>query len=382
MLLKKQVIFFNVQGLNFDKFLKQTKKDNIDLYFVKRTQHNLFTVGVYNYQKEKFLSIAAKLNLIATIESRTRLLSVKETIKKNIAIFMCAVLLIFTVGVLNCFVFKIDVEGIETLSKEEILFVLNSNNINVGKPKSKYNLASIEKVLQNSIDKVSLASAIIRGNTLIVSINEKIDNSQYVYDFKPILAPYDMVITDIKLKSGTTVKQKNQTVKKGETIILPYIEYKDGAQLSVEAEAEISGYIELSTTYYYMENHQEQFLTGKCYQVVEYSLFDKTWGCGKNTKNNIPFSNYETKHQTSYIFNNFLVPIKKTITTYSQVMQKQVYKPFNYQIEQNLIEENKKVLYNKLSNEIKAENIKFSTTTNFVDNMYLVTTYLKADITI
>ena len=87
MLLKKQVIFFNVQGLNFDKFLKQTKKDNIDLYFVKRTQHNLFTVGVYNYQKEKFLSIAAKLNLIATIESRTRLLSVKETIKKNIAIF-------------------------------------------------------------------------------------------------------------------------------------------------------------------------------------------------------------------------------------------------------------------------------------------------------
>jgi hypothetical protein len=260
--------------------------------------------------------------------------------------------------------------------------VLNSNNINVGKPKSKYNLASIEKVLQNSIDKVSLASAIIRGNTLIVSINEKIDNSQYVYDFKPILAPYDMVITDIKLKSGTAIKQKNQTVKRGEAIVLPYIEYKDGAQLSVEAQAEITARIELSTTYYYMENHEEQVKTNKTYHVVEYSLFGKTWSSGKNKKNNIPFLNFTLDKKTSFLFDNFFIPIQKTVTTYTQLVPKQIYKQFTPQIEQNLIEENKKVLYNKLSNKTRIENINFSTITNFVDNVYLVTTYLKASITI
>lgn len=381
MLLKKEIVYFRVEGFNFDKFLKEAKKNNIELHSLKRLQHNLFFVGVYVDQKEGFLQLTTRLNLKAIQQSQTKFLSFKTKLKQNVAIFMCAIMLSFIVGFLNNFVFKIEIVGLEKLSQEQVISVLNDNNISVGKFKSTYNLDNIELILKNSLEKVSLASAIIKGNTLIVSINEKIDNSEYVYDYKPIIAPYDMVIKDVKLKSGTVVKQKNQTVKKGEAIVLPYIEYKDGTQLSVEAQAEIVAHIELSTTYYYMENHEEQVLSGKSYQVVEYSLFNKSWVSGKNSSNKNPFVSYKTIKSASYVFNDFLIPIKKIVTIYKELIPKQVYKPFTPQIEQKIIEENKKVLYNNLSKESKVKDVEYLNTTNFVDNMFLVTTYLKADIT-
>ncbi|MBQ9792449.1 MAG: sporulation protein YqfD, partial [Clostridia bacterium] len=96
----------------------------------------------------------------------------------------------------------------------------------------------------------------------------------------------------------------------------------------------------------------------------------------KKENSKVYYKNFETETSFSYPFNNFILPIKKTITTYYELKEKQLYIPFE-KVKQNIIEENKKVLYNTVSN-IKNQQV-FSYI-SYEDNIYYVTTYLKADV--
>ena len=187
-----------------------------------------------------------------------------------------------------------------------------------------------------------------------------------------------MVIKDIKLKSGTCAVEINTTVKQGDHIVLPYIEYKDGTKLDVMAQAEIDAYVEVSNTIFYMENHEELIRSGKIQKATQFSLFNLNWKC----KNHKPtFKNFETQVIEEYVFKNMLLPVKRTTHIYYELIPKQVFIAFDEKQEQKLICENESLLYNKLCGKINVTEYEYLSTTKSVDNMYLVTTYLKANIT-
>ena len=75
---------------------------------------------------------------------------------------------------------------------------------------------------------------------------------------------------------------------------------------------------------------------------------------------------------------NFILPIKRVKTVYYELVKKQVYIPFD-KVKENIIEQNKKILYNDLSKNVEKEMKVFNTITK-EENVFFVTTYLKADI--
>lgn len=373
MVLDEQKITYKVKGLNFKKFLMLLKKEAIEVCLLKKQEYNIFFIQIKQKDVKSFIKIASELNYRLIEENSTILLNSKKSIIKNLSFFITVVLL-GIILVFSCnMVYKIEIYGLETLSPQQVVKVLNDNNIKVFKTKSSYNLDNIELLLKSSLDKISFASAIIKGNTMIINVNEKINNDEYIYDYQPIVAPYDCIIKNINLKSGTVVVEKGQTVKKGQEIVMPYIDYKDGTQLSVKASAEIEAYIEVSHTTQYLENHTAFVRTGNKIEVEQLDLYNLNL---KKEKTNVHYKNFETELNFSYPFNNFILPIKKTITTYYELKEKNVYIPFE-KVKQNIIEENKKVLYNTVSN-IKNQQV-FSYI-SYEDNIYYVTTYLKADV--
>ena len=373
MVLDEQKITYKVKGLNFKKFLMLLKKEAIEVCLLKKQEYNIFFIQIKQKDVKSFIKIASELNYRLIEENSTILLNSKKSIIKNLSFFITVVLL-GIILVFSCnMVYKIEIYGLETLSPQQVVKVLNDNNIKVFKTKSSYNLDNIELLLKSSLDKISFASAIIKGNTMIINVNEKINNDEYIYDYQPIIAPYDCIIKSINLKSGTVVVEKGQTVKKGQEIVMPYIDYKDGTQLSVKASAEIEAYIEVSHTTQYLENHTAFVRTGNKIEVEQLDLYNLNL---KKEKTNVHYKNFETELNFSYPFNNFILPIKKTITTYYELKEKNVYIPFE-KVKQNIIEENKKVLYNTVSN-IKNQQV-FSYI-SYEDNIYYVTTYLKADV--
>ncbi|MBQ9792669.1 MAG: sporulation protein YqfD, partial [Clostridia bacterium] len=319
MVLDEQKITYKVKGLNFKKFLMLLKKEAIEVCLLKKQEYNIFFIQIKQKDVKSFIKIASELNYRLIEENSTILLNSKKSIIKNLSFFITVVLL-GIILVFSCnMVYKIEIYGLETLSPQQVVKVLNDNNIKVFKTKSSYNLDNIELLLKSSLDKISFASAIIKGNTMIINVNEKINNDEYIYDYQPIVATYDCIIKNINLKSGTVVVEKGQTVKKGQEIVMPYIDYKDGTQLSVKASAEIEAYIEVSHTTQYLENHTAFVRTGNKIEVEQLDLYNLNL---KKEKTNVHYKNFETELNFSYPFNNFILPIKKTITTYYELKER------------------------------------------------------------
>ena len=375
MILDNEKITYRIKGLNFKKFLILLKKEKIEVFNFKRCEYNLLFITIKKQDEKNFLNITSKLNYQIEEIKNTLILNFQKKMKRSISFFLTIIFLLVTV-VFSCnMVYKIEIFGLENVSKQEVIKILDDNNIKLYKTKSNYNLEDIELLLKSKIEDISFASAIIQGNTLIINIDEKINNDEYIYDYEPILAPYDCIIESISLKSGTAVVEVGQTVKKGQELVLPYIDYKDGTKLKVEAEANIKAYVEVSNTIEYLENHMKLVRTGKSKTFENYTIF----GYSFLKQKGIPFEKYEVEINKSYLFNNFILPIEKTKITYYEIIEKNVFIPFD-KVKQNIIEQNKNMLYNMFDNKINEEKEFFSTVV-YEDNIYFVTTYLRTSIT-
>lgn len=375
MLIDREKLTLQIKGLNFSKFLSELKKEDIKTTNFIKLEYNLFEITIFYKDRKKFLAICKKMNYRVKNKNFSFLLSIFIKSKQNIALVLSIIFISFCLVFSSNFVFKIEILGIEKLNKQQIISVLEKNNIKPYKVKNTYNTSNIELILKTNINKISFASAIIKGNTLIINIDEKIDNDEYIYDYKPKTAPYNCIIENIVLKSGTVVVEKGQTVKQGEEVVLPYIKYKDGSLLKVEANADITAYIEVSKTTAYKEFHTEYIRTGNKQVFTNTTLF----GLGKKKNYNVKYDKYEVETFFNMPFKNFILPIKRTSQVYYELKPKTVFTSFE-KVKQNIIEENKKVLYNNLSNKIKKEVEVYSTIT-CEDDIYFVTTYLKALIT-
>ena len=90
--------------------------------------------------------------------------------------------------------------------------------------KKDINLTQIENQIQK-VDRVSLVSAIIKGNTLVINIKEKVYNPEYEdkENFKPIISVHNAIITEVTVIQGTPMVKAGQVVQKGQILVSPFV---------------------------------------------------------------------------------------------------------------------------------------------------------------
>ena len=239
-------IKYKITGLNLKKFLKTISDASIEIVEFQKIDYNLFYFTIKKKNEKDFLKFAKKYNYKVDEENISFFLKALRIIKYNLVFFVSAVIMTCFFLFSSNFVFKIQIVGLNSVSESEVLKVLEENGFEKGKLKSSFNLDSVEKILVSNLENISYASAVIKGNTLIVNVNEKIDNSEYIYNYSPIIAPFNCIINSIELLSGTPNFTNGQTVKQGEVVVSPYIVYKDSQKLPVPAKAKINAYVEIS----------------------------------------------------------------------------------------------------------------------------------------
>ncbi len=237
---------YRIIGLNFKKFINELKKNNITILQLRKLDYNQFEIMVDN--QKKFLTLCKTFNYQVDEIKLTKKETVFRKLKQNFIFVLIAIVLCFSLIFSSNFVFKIEISGLESVQEGDILAVLKNNGYEAGKIKSKYDLDNLESVLVKNIDKISFATGVIKGSTLVVNVYEKIDNSPYIYDYLPIFAPFDCVVKEILLTSGTIKISQNETAKEGDVIVAPYVEAKDFKRLPVPAKATIKAYVEIKET--------------------------------------------------------------------------------------------------------------------------------------
>ena len=257
---------YKVKGLNFDKFLQKARASSLEIKTLQKISHDEFQIAVGERHLKTFLSIAAQMNYKVREISISPYRRFLRFVKSNVAFVLCAAIILSILPFAMLFVSKTEIYGLKTTSKQEVLEVLAQNGYKEGKLKSEYDLPSLEKVLVRSLPNISLASAVIKGNTLIVNLHEMIDNSAVLYNYQPILAPVDCIIESIDLVSGTSQKRPGDTVKKGEIVISPSAQLNSGGTLSIPAKGEVVASFELSQTFFVsigLSQEYQQKLFGK-----------------------------------------------------------------------------------------------------------------------
>jgi len=386
---------FDIQGLNISRFILDLKSNDIMLFNLKRLSHDHIEVDITSGDMSAFYNVAKKYNFKILPKRMSPKLFLVTFFKNNL-IFALSILFIFlAVMVSNNFIFKFEIVGdVCDSSKEKISRVLKESKILVGKPKSQYDLDEMKLLLLNNVDDISLVSLSIYGNTILINAKEKIDDSQIVYDFQPIVAEYDMIIESLNLISGTANASIGQTIKKGDIIVQPYVFVGD-KKIAVEAKADIIAYVEIVQTNRYFENHVEYVKNQKCIKSSYLSIFGqdilkdeiaKTFSTSGRVFENenilVPYKNFEVKVDEQLICENLLLPIKKTTITFYELKAIDVFVPFDENIKQNLIEENKKIIYNQVGIKyaLDPNRIEFDSVLIENEDCFYVSTYLKTSV--
>jgi len=237
--------------------------------------------------------------------------------------------------------------------------------IEIGKV-NKFNIQELEKYLLNNVSNLSLVSIKTKGNAIIVNVVEKEESKT---KFQPFYAPYNMVIKEIELISGTLNVGKDSVVRKGKVLVEPYTINSNGERIEVEAKANI-----VADVWFCGSITQDK-------EIIKYNRTGNKKVCskvfyGNDKKNNFssPYVNFETENINCNLTNKYFLPIfiQKTIFYETE----KVIESFNFEENKTrLLEESKQKAYEILPNNViineTIENI------TELDKKYIFQTYLK-----
>ena len=333
----KNGVQFKIKGLNQEKNLNILAK-KFPIYDIVRVSKNCSIFKVKIFHAKKVRKILIDLNYEILEEKRLGALPVLLRVFNiyTISAIIFSTILIFAQ---SPYIWQYEILGEENISKTEVVSFIKDN---FTKNKYKLNTKSVEGALYEEYEEISFVSVIVRGQTLIVNIKEKLLPEEIYGDFKPIISEYDGKVTGINLISGTMAVKTGDYIKAGDVLVYPY--YDDAGTIKkVMANAEITMEIYHTSSITHFEDRIELVRTGRSTVNTEVLIF------------NLPiYSNicemdyklYETETNEQNLINNNILPLKLKRTTYYELEEVKIHETFEEAKDRLLKEAREKALLN------------------------------------
>lgn len=302
------IVILKVKTRNVNRFLSKLYKSNIDIYRVDVLNYKevIVEINAFDINKIKKISLLNKIDVIdykGSIKSRKILLFNKTLV---LSLILGLFLLLFLTNV----IFSIEVNHSSSKLREYIISELNKNGIHrLQLRKSYHELEKIKnKILEDNKDKIEWLEINRIGTKYIIKVEDRIINNLSTdYKYQDIIALKDGVIKRIYAESGVKVKEINEYVKKGETIISGNIYLNDELKSMVKATGSVYAEVwyKLSIEYPLINDLKEE--TGSSYNTYSINVFSNSF----SSKNKYKNSNIVKKT----IIKNNIIPISITKDT-------------------------------------------------------------------
>ncbi len=297
-----------LRGLNQEKLLNLMAKQ-CQLFEIDRSKKNEVSFLCHYSHHKQIKTILQNSSNIEWQLQHFGPMAILENSKKYVGLFVGFVLFVLFYGVQSQFVLRCNIYGNRQVQECEIVqFVEN----NFSKKKSKINLDQMQFALMKEFDQIGFCSCIIKGQTLLVSIKEKVMPEEMVGNFVPIVAKYDGRITKIDLISGTEMVRVGDIVKRGDILVQPYTINSAGQKMEVEADAKIEADVYWQGSVDHYDKRIEVARTGRHFESHQILLFDLEIYKHERTQT---FAMYETEVSMRELSKNLLLPfvLKKTV---------------------------------------------------------------------
>ena len=146
--------------------------------------------------------------------------------RKRSGILVGAVLFFAIIQLMSGYIWIIDVEGNQKVSREKILSACQSVGLDIGIRKDSFYPKLKREELMLKLDGVAWSSLNVEGSRLTVNVTE-IKESDKEKTYSNLKAACDGIIEKMDITSGTSVVSVGQAVKKGDLLVSGIIETTD-----------------------------------------------------------------------------------------------------------------------------------------------------------
>ncbi len=337
-----------VEGFFIERFINICKTENIILWSSKVEKGTVLTARISKSDFKSLRHIAKKTSCRVSLEGKSGLPFVMKKYKKR-KIFAIALLVIaiFCFAITR-FVWNIEISGIQTISKEEILSDLANYGIKEGKLKAKLDLDEIKNEMRLNRNDLAWIGIDVKGTNVMVTVVEAIQEPEIMDENTPcnIVADKNGTISKMVVRNGTARVNVGDTVSVGDILIEGVMEGQYTGIREVHSDADIY------SVSVYEKERKEAFIqeiserTGQEEKKVEIYMNNFKINFKKGVTK---FENYDTikTYKKVKLFSNYYIPIEiVNITNF------ETEKSFKTYTEDELKEKLTKALQDELNQEL------------------------------
>lgn len=212
-----------------ETLLKRAKKANIALFSVrKRGARIQFSVDDDNAKKVFAIFDKACYNIVIVRKSQKS--AVLQFIKRRVGVLVGVLIFACARVVADFSVLRIDVVGTGAYLKEQVKYILASNQIKLFGWEKDFNYAVARSQIM-ALPQVTFCDVEKRGPTLIVNVQTDEEHS-VITKRGDLLSDRDGTVVKIVAACGTPLKQAGDYVGKGESLIGAYYLNAEGEKIS------------------------------------------------------------------------------------------------------------------------------------------------------
>ena len=238
----ENVVQISIKTQNLERLLNNIYKSNIDILNLEVLNYKEIKLEIYEKDLNKIrkISILNKIN----VEKYKGIKNIKNKLIFYRDFIISIIIGIIVLLLLTNIIFSIEIRHTDNELKQYIYEELNKNGIKKYQFKKSYNeLKKIKtNIIENNKDKIEWLEIKNVGTKYIVMVEErKINKENEKIKFQDIVATKDAVIKKIVAISGEKIKNVNEYVLKGETIISGSIYLNDDLKGMTKADGMVYG---------------------------------------------------------------------------------------------------------------------------------------------
>ncbi len=315
-------VLFKLEGLNLERTLNLAIENGIYLWDIRRINYTTIEGKVGGRGYKELIRIVKKTGCRSKIKAKIGFPFFVFKLKRRkivaVGLGLCLLLIIgFT-----SFVWDVEIQGNNNISKRELLKSLESIGVKSGVFKYTLNTSEIKDSLLISHDKLAWVGVEVKGTKIRIEVVEKDEQPEKVQKDTPchIVAKKDGIIEKIVAKNGDAAVKKGDIVKQNQILIDGKIKREGMPPRFVHSLGEV-----YARTYYEKSKVMPIFKvkkikTGRKFTRRIFKIGDTSFTISKG---GVPFDKYvvEVKNKSLTKWRNIKFPVEIVIEQYFEIVE-------------------------------------------------------------
>ena len=215
------------EGYYIERFMNECTRNGILLWGIERKQSTILEAKTSIQEFKTLCNLAKKNNCKIKIKRKEGIPFLIKKYRKRKVFLIGLILVILSIYSLSKFIWNVEVEGNERISKDEIINVFKEDGLKPGILKSKVNVQEIINKIRMERTDIAWIGVEIKGTNAIIKVVEADEKPEIVdeNEYTNIVASKDAVVERVFAQNGTIMVKSEDEVKKG-VITLHKIEGK------------------------------------------------------------------------------------------------------------------------------------------------------------